>query len=100
MFSSILIVIPDEIDDTVSLDVILGASIELDVSDDVDGSLSKSIVDMEVSSIVNTTGLYGIELVEGDSSVSDDEFDMIVILDFEIELDPVEVESLEDKLHF
>jgi len=99
LFSSILIVIPDEIDDTVSLDVILGASIELDVSDDVDGSLSMSIVDMEVSSIVNTTGLYGIELVKSDSSVSDNRCDLIVILDFEIELDPVEVESLEDKIH-
>ena len=98
LFTSISIVISDGIDDTVSLDVILGASLELDVSDDVDGSLSKSIVDMEVSSIVNTTGQSDIVLVEGDSSVSDNESDLIVILDFEIELDPVEVESLEDTI--
>ena len=99
MFSSILIVIPDGVEDTVSADVILGTSIESDVSDDVNGSLSKSIVDMKMSSIVNTTGLDGIEIVNGDSSVSDDKFDLMVILDFEVEPDPVEVESLEDKLH-
>ena len=98
MFSSISIVIPDGVDDTVSLDDVLGASLELDVSDDVNGSLTKLIVDMEVSSIVNTTGQSDIVLVEGDSSVSDNESDLIVILDFEIELDSVEVESLEDAI--
>ena len=80
------------------MDDVLGASLEVDASADVDDLLSQSIVDMEVSSIVNTTGRSGIVLAKGDSSMSEDESVLIVMLEVEVELDSVEVDSPEDTI--